>query len=93
MRGSVTSLESQCILTDDRKNTSIKGLVLCITIGQWMDTIHSRGQNMIKKDIHLHRRQQIHYYILITLHKVFLRPGLHSFSTSQMASQDPALNE
>ena len=49
MRGSVTSLESQCILTGDRKKTSIKGLVLCITIGQWMDTIHSRGQNMIKK--------------------------------------------
>ena len=46
-----------------------------------------------KKDIHLHRLQQIHYYTLITLHKVFLRPGLHSFSTSQMASQDPALNE
>ena len=45
----MTSLESQCILTGDRKNTSIKGLVLCITIGQWMDTIHSRGQNMIKK--------------------------------------------
>ena len=32
-----------------QEKTSIKGLVLCITIGQWIDTIHSRGQNMIKK--------------------------------------------
>ena len=59
-----------------------------------MDGYHPlSGAEYDKKDIHLHRLQQIHYYILITLHKVFLRPGLHSFSTSQMASQDPALNE
>ena len=51
------------------------------------------GAEYDKKGIHLPRLQQIHYYTLITLHKVFLRPGLHSFSTSQMASQDPALNE
>ena len=54
MRGSVTSLESQCILTGDRKKTSIKELELCITIGQWMDTIHSRGAEYDKKKIFIY---------------------------------------